>query len=141
MLEEFDGEYAVEGSLEGSGGGEVVSGDVASDDVEVGEVLLAGEGVDVLFLGARVGEGGYVGVGVDFGQVEGEGTPSAANFKSISRSEVIGEGEGHAPQVKHSHPILQPSSLDVQFQHRHLRLRQRLASLGIQATTILHPRA
>ena len=77
MFEEFDAEHAVVGAFL-RGGGEVVGGDVAGDDLEVLEAGLLRDGVDVLFLGAGVGEGGDLAVGEDFGEVEGEGAPAAA---------------------------------------------------------------
>ena len=68
VLEELDAEHAVVGAFL-RGLGEGVGGDVACDDLEVGEVAFAGLGVDVLLLGARVGEGGDLAVGEDFGEV------------------------------------------------------------------------
>jgi hypothetical protein len=68
VLEELDAEHAVVGAFLW-GLGEGVGGDVACDDLEVGEVAFAGLGVDVLLLGARVGEGGDLAVGEDFGEV------------------------------------------------------------------------
>jgi hypothetical protein len=68
VLEEFDAEEAVVGAFL-RGLGEGVRGDVACDDFEVLEVVFAGLRVDVLFLGARVGEGGDLTVGEDFGEV------------------------------------------------------------------------
>lgn len=77
VLEEFDAEDAVVGSfLWGSREG--VGGDVAGDDFEVLEAGFLGLAVDVLFLGARVGEGGDLAVGEDFGEVEAQGAPAAA---------------------------------------------------------------
>jgi hypothetical protein len=55
-----------------------VGGDVAGDDFEVLEAGFLGLAVDVLFLGARVGEGGDLAVGEDFGEVEAQGAPAAA---------------------------------------------------------------
>ena len=69
MLEELDAEDAVVGAFLGRVG-EGVGGDVAGDDFEVCEAGLFGAVVDVLFLGARVGEGGDLAVGEDFGEVE-----------------------------------------------------------------------
>jgi hypothetical protein len=69
VLEELDAEHAVVGSLLGSVG-EGVCGDVAGDDFEVLETGFLSAGVNVLFLCARVGEGGDVAVGEDFGEVE-----------------------------------------------------------------------
>jgi hypothetical protein len=68
VLEELDAEDAVVGAFL-RGLGEGVGCDVACDDFEVGEVVFAGLGVDVLLLGARVGEGGDLAVGEDFGEV------------------------------------------------------------------------
>jgi hypothetical protein len=70
MFEEFDAEDAVEG-VSPIRTAEVVGGDVASDDCEVLEAFFRSDGVDVLFLGAGVGEGCYLRVGEDFGKVEG----------------------------------------------------------------------
>ena len=53
-------------------------GDVAGDDFEVLEAGFLGLAVDVLFLGARVGEGGDLAVGEDFGEVEAQGALAAA---------------------------------------------------------------
>jgi hypothetical protein len=77
VLEELDAEDAVVGAFL-RGLGEGVRGDVACDDLEVGEVVFAGLGVDVFLLGARVGEGGDLAVGEDFGEVEAEGAPAAS---------------------------------------------------------------
>jgi hypothetical protein len=69
VLEEFDAEDAVVGAFLGCSR-EGVGGDVAGDYFEVGEAGVLGLAVDVGFLGARVGEGGDVAVGEDFGEVE-----------------------------------------------------------------------
>ena len=45
-------------------------GDVAGDDFEVLQTGFLRDGVDVLFLRTRVGEGGDLAVGEDFGEVE-----------------------------------------------------------------------
>lgn len=109
---------------------EVVGGDVAGDDAEVGEGFGGGLGVDVLFLGAGVGKGGDGGVGEDFGEVEGEGAPAASRhshehgFYTSGWKDII-------PQIEHSHAIFQLSLLDVALQHGNLGLSQRLGSLGI----------
>jgi hypothetical protein len=50
---------------------EFVVHDVACHDAQVLEAFGRGDGVNVLFLGARVGEAGYGAVGEDFGEVEG----------------------------------------------------------------------
>jgi hypothetical protein len=68
MLEELDAEDAVVGAFL-RGLREGVRGDVACDYFEVLEVVFAGLRVDVLFLCARVGEGGDLAVGEDFGEV------------------------------------------------------------------------
>jgi hypothetical protein len=83
VLEELDAEDAVVGAFL-RGLGEGVRGDVACDDLEVGEVVFAGLGVDVLLLGARVGEGGDLAVGEDFGEVETEGAPAASVGLEVS---------------------------------------------------------
>jgi hypothetical protein len=69
VLEELDAEDAVVSSFLGRSG-EGVRGDIAGDDFEVFETGFLGAGVDVLFLRARVGEGGDLAVGEDFGEVE-----------------------------------------------------------------------
>ena len=69
VLEELDAEDAVVGSLLRRAG-ERVRGDVAGDDLQVLEAGFARAAVDVLFLRARVGEGGDLAVGEDFGEVE-----------------------------------------------------------------------
>ena len=98
VLEHLDAEDAVEFSCEGSGG-EGVGADVAGYDGEVGEVLARGDAVDVLFLGGRVGEGGYGGGGEDLGEVEGEGTPAAAfgrrDRSVLERWRIGGKGQTH----------------------------------------------
>lgn len=68
VLEELDAEDAVVGSFL-RGVGEGVGGDVAGDDFEVFETRFGSLAVYVLFLGARVGEGGDLAVGEDFGEV------------------------------------------------------------------------
>ena len=68
VLEELDAEDAVVGAFL-RGLGEGVGGDIACDDFEILEVVFAGLRVDVLFLGAGVGEGGDLAVGEDFGEV------------------------------------------------------------------------
>ena len=68
MLEELDAEDAVVGAFL-RGLREGVRGDVACDYFEVLEVVFSGLRVDVLFLCARVGEGGDLAVGEDFGEV------------------------------------------------------------------------
>lgn len=70
VLEELDAEHAIEIAFELCRS-ECEGCDVAGDDFEVREVLLRGEGVDVEFLRAGVGESGYVGFGKAFGEVEG----------------------------------------------------------------------
>lgn len=66
VLKELDAEDAVVGAfLRRIGKG--VHGDIASDDFEVFEACFLGCAVDVLFLRARVGEGGDLTVGEDFG--------------------------------------------------------------------------
>jgi hypothetical protein len=72
VFEEFDGEDAVVDCCV-----EFMVYNIAGNDGEVLEALGRGDGVDVLFLRARVGEAGYAAVGEDFGQVEGEGAPAA----------------------------------------------------------------
>jgi hypothetical protein len=47
----------------------------------------------------------------------------------------------NSPKIQNPHPVLQPSPLNIQLQHRNLRLRQRLATLRIQTARILHPGA
>lgn len=69
VLEELDAEDAVVGSLLRRAG-ERVRGDVAGDDLEVFEAGFLRLAVDVLLLRARVGEGGDLAVGEDFGEVE-----------------------------------------------------------------------
>jgi hypothetical protein len=83
VLEELDAEDAVVGAFL-RGLGEGVRGDVACDDFEVGEVVFAGLGVDVFLLRARVGEGGDLAVGEDFGEVEAEGAPAASVGLEVS---------------------------------------------------------
>ena len=65
---------------------EFVVHDVACHDAEVLEAFGRGDGVNVLFLRARVGAAGYGAVGEDFGEVEGQGTPAAARILSVSTS-------------------------------------------------------
>jgi hypothetical protein len=62
VFEELDGEDAVVDLCV-----EFMVYNVAGDDGEVLEALGSGDGVDVLFLRARVGEAGYAAVGEDFG--------------------------------------------------------------------------
>jgi hypothetical protein len=66
VLEEFNGDDAVIGVRR-----EGVVDDVAGYDLQVLEAFGLSDAVDVLFLGTRVGERGYKGVGEDFGEVEG----------------------------------------------------------------------
>jgi len=75
VLEELDAEDAVVCCW-----GESVVYDVAGDDCQVGEVFGLGLTVDVFLLGAGVGEACYLGGGELLGEVEGEGSPSAAGF-------------------------------------------------------------
>jgi len=79
VLEELDGEDAVVDF-----GVEFMVYHVAGYDGQVLEALGGGDGVDVLFLGARVGEAGYAAVGEDFGEVEGEGAPAATVDGGVS---------------------------------------------------------
>jgi hypothetical protein len=65
---------------------EFVVHDVAGHDAEVLEAFGRGDGVNVLFLRARVGEAGYGAVGEDFGEVEGQGAPAAARMLSVLMS-------------------------------------------------------
>ena len=76
VLKHLDGDDAVE--LRGGGVEDV---DVGRDDREVGETTLLRLGVDVLFLGAGVGDRGDLRAGELFGVVEGEGAPAAAEFE------------------------------------------------------------
>jgi hypothetical protein len=62
VFEELDGEDAVVDFRV-----EFMVYDVPRNDGEVLEALGSGDGVDVFFLRARVGEAGYTAVGEDFG--------------------------------------------------------------------------
>jgi hypothetical protein len=48
--------------------------------------------------------------------------------------------ENHLPQIQHRHSILQPRPLNIQLHHPHLGLPQRLPTLLIQTSRILHSR-
>lgn len=50
-------------------------------------------------------------------------------------------GSQNSPKIENLHPILDPRPLDIQLQHRNLRLRQRLAALRIKTARVFHPRA
>lgn len=72
MLEELDADDAI--VLVGL---EFVGYDVARDDAEVCKVFRDGDGVDVLLLGARVGESCDFGIWEEFGHEERCGSPAA----------------------------------------------------------------
>ena len=82
VLEELDAEHAVVGTFLRRAG-EGVGGDIAGDDFEVLEAGFVRAAVDVLFLRARVGEGGDVAVGEDLGEVETQGAPAATDKNKI----------------------------------------------------------
>ena len=66
VFEEFDGEDTIVGL-----DGEFVGNDVGCYGGYVGEREGRGEGRNVVGLGVRVGEGGYVGGGELLGEIEG----------------------------------------------------------------------
>jgi hypothetical protein len=86
-----------------------------------------------------------VAVGEDFGEVETQRAPAATidcvNKQMNEKKETTLFEKENSPKIENLHPILQPSPLNIQLQHSDLRLRQRLATFGVQAARVLHARA
>jgi hypothetical protein len=73
VLKQFDGYHAVEALWR-----ELMVHNIPCDDNQVLETFRGGDGIDVLFLRARIGESGDERVGTYFGEVKGTGSPAAA---------------------------------------------------------------